>query len=304
MKFEVSYRSGTTHQVDLPAVLAVLGRDPNCDIVLNDTKCSRRHATVEEGPEGLVIRDAGSANGTYVNGRRVEQAPLRPGDTVRLGDVSLKLLADVGTTVVVAPEDIDLGPLGASAASVAPARPGNGQRAAESRADRALGTARQASGSRTAAPATAAGRPLTVTFLSVLWALYVPTSVAAILYAASQLDVGAAAWFGGAALAVIAAGFGVALAVGLRSLAPWARHLQIAAAAVGLLVCPFTLASATVLLYLSRPEVRATFEPRPGQPRPPGAGTAEPTFALSILVMLVLGAGLTAVAWLLLRPAR
>jgi hypothetical protein len=103
---------------------------------------------------------------------------------------------------------------------------------------------------------------------------------------------------------VIAAGFGVALAVGLRSLAPWARHLQIAAAAVGLVACPLTLASATVLLYLSRPEVRATFEPRPGQPRPAGAGTAEPTFALSILVMLALGVGLGAVALLLLHPVR
>ncbi len=304
MKFEVSYRSGTTHQVDLPAVVAVLGRDPNCDIVLNDTKCSRRHATVEEGPEGLSIRDAGSANGTYVNGRRVEQSPLRPGDTIRLGDVSLKLLAEVGETVVVAPEDIELGPLGLPAGRPGPARRRDAPRAGESRVDPALGTAKQASASRSAAPASPSGRPLTVTFLSVLWALFVPTAVASILYAASQLDLGAAAWFGGGLLAVIAAGFGIALAVGLRSLAPWARHLQVAAAAVGLLVCPFTLASATVLLYLSRPEVRATFEPRPGQPRPQGAGTAEPTFALSILVMLVLGAGLSAVAWLLFRPAR
>ena len=110
MRFEVSYRSGTTHEVDLAAVVAVLGRDPNCDIVLNDTKCSRRHATVEDGPDGLVIRDAGSANGTYVNGHRVDEAPLRPGDTVRMGDVSLKLLAEVGETVVVAPEDLELQP--------------------------------------------------------------------------------------------------------------------------------------------------------------------------------------------------
>src|SRR5512141_229391 len=110
MRFEVSYRSGTTHEVDLAAVVAVLGRAPNCDIVLNDTKCSRRHATVEDGPDGLVIHDAGSANGTYVNGRRVDHCPLRPGDTVRMGDVSLKLLAEIGETVVVAPDDLELAP--------------------------------------------------------------------------------------------------------------------------------------------------------------------------------------------------
>ncbi len=303
MKFEVSYRSGTTHQVDLAAVVAVLGRDPNCDIVLNDTKCSRRHATVEEEPEGLVIRDTGSANGTYVNGRRVEQARLRPGDTVRLGDVSLKLLADAGETVVVAPDDIELEPLGLSPAPAAERRLEGRRKAAEPRVDAAVGTLKQATGPRPSSSASPT-RPLTVTLLSVLWALFVPTAVAAILYAASELGSGPLAWAAGAALAVIAAGFGVALAVGLRSLAPWARHLQIAAAAVGLVACPFTLASATVLLYLSRPEVRATFEPRLGQPRPAGAGTAEPTFALSILVMLVLGVGLGAVALLLLHPVR
>ena len=144
---------------------------------------------------------------------------------------------------------------------------------------------------------------MTVTFLCALWAVSVPVSIAGILYGASQLGAGPLGWIGGAALAVVAAGFGGALALGLRALAPWARHLQIAAACVGLLACPFTLASATVLLYMSRPEVKTTFEPRPGAARS-GAGTGEATFALSILVMLALGFVLTAVAVLLLRPAR
>ena len=69
----------------------------------------------------------------------------------------------------------------------------------------------------------------------------------------------------------------------------WARHLQIAAAGLGLLVCPFTFASATVLLYMLRPDVRATFEGRGS-----GAGAAEPTFALSLLGMLALGLAVTA----------
>ncbi len=108
MKFEISYRGGTTHEVELPGSVAVLGRDPGCDIVLNDSKCSRRHAVVEDGPKGLVVRDSGSANGVYVNGRRVDEARLQPGDVLRLGDVQLKLLAEVGETVVMAPEDLDL----------------------------------------------------------------------------------------------------------------------------------------------------------------------------------------------------
>jgi hypothetical protein len=83
------------------------------------------------------------------------------------------------------------------------------------------------------------------------------------------------------------------MAAGLLRLAPWARHLQIATAAVGLFVCPFTLASATVLLYMARPEVKAAFEGgRAGVPD----GASEATFALSLLGMLAVGAALAAIA--------
>jgi hypothetical protein len=88
------------------------------------------------------------------------------------------------------------------------------------------------------------------------------------------------------------------MALGLRALAPWARHLQIATAAFGLLVCPFTLASATVLLYLTRAEVKAVFEG--GARRGAGDGAAETTFALSLLGMLGLGLALAAAAVLVL----
>jgi len=85
------------------------------------------------------------------------------------------------------------------------------------------------------------------------------------------------------------------MAVGLRTRAPWARQLQIVAAGAGLLVCPFTFASATVLIYMLREDVKAAFE-GPSTGKAPGAGDAELTFALSLLGMLVLGLGLTASA--------
>ena len=106
------------------------------------------------------------------------------------------------------------------------------------------------------------------------------------------------AWTLGALASVVLAGLGTAMAVGLRALAPWARHLQIATAAIGLLACPFTLASATVLLYMARPEVKTAFE---GNGRAaPRAGADDATFALSIVGMLVLGLALAAVAVLVL----
>jgi hypothetical protein len=89
------------------------------------------------------------------------------------------------------------------------------------------------------------------------------------------------------------------MALGLRALASWARHLQIATAAVGLLVCPLTLAAATVLFYMTRPEVKAVFDDETPSPSAP-ADSAEPTFALSLVALLLVGLAGTAVAALLL----
>jgi Inner membrane component of T3SS, cytoplasmic domain len=327
IKFEISYPGGMTHEVELPGSVAVLGRDPGCDIVLNDSKCSRRHAVVEEGPEGLVVRDTASANGVHVNGRRVDTAPLKPGDVVRLGEVQLKLVAQIDETVVMAPEDLELrtsagaprppeldlplrepllatprvdqrpAPIRPPAAErrpgLEPRPPAQAQRPAEPR---------PATDTRPVEPWRRAPartrRPATVNVLVALWTLFVPASVAACLFAAHRLGGGAVAWtVGGVASAALAA-LGAIMALGLRALAPWARHLQIATAAFGLVVCPFTLASATLLLYLTRPEVKAAFEGSPA--RGAGEGTAEATFALSVLGMLVLGLALTAVAVLVL----
>lgn len=300
MRLEISHKGGTTHEVEPAGSVIVLGRDPGCDVVLNDSKCSRRHAVVEEGPEGVVVRDEGSANGIHVNGRRVEKANLRPGDTLRLGDVLVKLLAEVGETVIVAPDDFQLR---TAAGAPRPTDPDLRLRPvtdpARPRADRPL-PARESEELRRVPPARARPRPATVGVLVGLWALFVPASVAACLLAAHRLGGGAVAWTLGALASVVLAGLGTAMAIGLRSLAPWARHLQIATAAVGLLACPFTLAAATVLLYMARPEVKAAFE-RTGRAAPrAGDGADDATFALSIVGMLVLGLTLATVVVLVL----
>lgn len=108
MRFEVRYASGETHEVVLEGTVAAVGRDPASDIVLNDPKCSRRHAVVEAGPSGMAVRDAGSANGIFVNGRKVDRAQLAPGDDVRLGETHLVVLAEdfPGTVVMDSPEEV------------------------------------------------------------------------------------------------------------------------------------------------------------------------------------------------------
>jgi S-DNA-T family DNA segregation ATPase FtsK/SpoIIIE len=81
---------GTTVEVTGPRF--VIGRDDECDLVLDDDKVSRRHAALTLTDGGATLEDLDSANGTFVNGRRIhEPTELRPGDLIRLGAVILKL---------------------------------------------------------------------------------------------------------------------------------------------------------------------------------------------------------------------
>jgi signal transduction histidine kinase len=63
-----------------------LGRDGSNPIRLHDNEISRRHAELRSAEDvGYRVVDLGSANGTFVNGHQVDQAPLRSGDQLRLG---------------------------------------------------------------------------------------------------------------------------------------------------------------------------------------------------------------------------
>lgn len=67
----------------------VIGRSQECDAVLDDANVSRRHAELRQENGGWIVADLGSTNGIKVNGRRVEQARLEPGDELRVGVTDL-----------------------------------------------------------------------------------------------------------------------------------------------------------------------------------------------------------------------
>ena len=69
----------------------VVGRAPNSDIPIFDPTISRRHAEVDCAESGFAIRDLGSSNGTYVNGERVTQRAIGPGDVLTFGKVSFRV---------------------------------------------------------------------------------------------------------------------------------------------------------------------------------------------------------------------
>lgn len=67
----------------------VIGRLPECDVVLGDPNVSRRHAELRRTEEGIVVTDLGSTNGTRVNGVPVREHQLDSGDEITVGSSTL-----------------------------------------------------------------------------------------------------------------------------------------------------------------------------------------------------------------------
>lgn len=77
----------------LEKVVTRAGRATDADIFLDDVTVSRRHADIHRDGDVFVIRDAGSLNGTYVNGERVDEAKLHSGDELQVGKFHLVFLS-------------------------------------------------------------------------------------------------------------------------------------------------------------------------------------------------------------------
>ena len=90
------------YQVTKPEI--TIGRDVQNDLILEDPRVSRRHALVRQGPQGVTILDQKSGNGTVVNDRRVTEAVLANGDTVKMGDCALTFVTEEATEIEPQPE--------------------------------------------------------------------------------------------------------------------------------------------------------------------------------------------------------
>ena len=74
---------GPSLLLDKPILL--LGRHQECDIQLVSRKVSRRHCCIAQVGDHLVVRDLGSTNGIRINGVRVLEGNLKPGDELTIG---------------------------------------------------------------------------------------------------------------------------------------------------------------------------------------------------------------------------
>ena len=70
-----------------------IGRSPDCEIFLDDVTVSRNHAVLVESNGKFVVEDQGSLNGTFVNRRRIDSAPLVEGDELQIGKYRMTFIA-------------------------------------------------------------------------------------------------------------------------------------------------------------------------------------------------------------------
>ena len=80
--------------VEIPPGTLTVGRAEDSDLIIASTRVSRHHCEIVNGDAGLVVRDKGSGNGTLVNGAKVTEQPLKPGDEIQIGPLTFSVEID------------------------------------------------------------------------------------------------------------------------------------------------------------------------------------------------------------------
>lgn len=82
----------------------VIGRDPTCDLFIDNPGVSRSHAHLIMTEDHFRVVDHGSANGTYVNGYRIQEHKLKDGDQVKIAKFTIIYSAKTGPSFVITPD--------------------------------------------------------------------------------------------------------------------------------------------------------------------------------------------------------
>jgi len=102
MNYTLQVVRGRTEATSLRLIEGVnsIGRHDDCLIRIRSSQVSRRHCELFENEGRLIVRDLGSSNGTFVNGKRIgAQQVLNPGDVITVGGVTLRIDADTEAAV-------------------------------------------------------------------------------------------------------------------------------------------------------------------------------------------------------------
>ncbi len=125
-------------------IQVTIGRTMDNDVVLTDPGISRQHLSIRDKGGAYIVKDLGSSNGTQVNGSKIREEVLRPGDVILAGGAQIQFVGPTGNSVPKRPGRPEGARGGARAQRRAPAR-GRG-RAAQARGRHRTGQAAPAGG--------------------------------------------------------------------------------------------------------------------------------------------------------------
>lgn len=115
----VMFRSdGEKRSFSISREMTVIGRRQDCDLMIPLGEISRKHCRIIREGDTLRLEDLGSSNGTFHNGRRIQEIILSPGDTVQVGPVTFVVQIDG------VPSDDEVAPFAHGAAAGAAAATG------------------------------------------------------------------------------------------------------------------------------------------------------------------------------------
>jgi len=101
----VMFKDKERREFTVPEDTTILGRRQDCHLRIPTKDVSRQHCAILLQNETVVAKDLGSANGTYVNDKRIAETELKPGDRLRVGPVTFVVQVD-GRPDHVTPDDV------------------------------------------------------------------------------------------------------------------------------------------------------------------------------------------------------
>src|SRR5450755_2586544 len=85
--------SSRGHRIELAKEYMVVGREPTCDVLIDDPHVSRTHAALQRRGNAVYVQDLGSSGGTFVNGAAATTGELHTGDVVAFATVQARFEA-------------------------------------------------------------------------------------------------------------------------------------------------------------------------------------------------------------------
>ncbi len=96
-------KDGSQKAFSVASGTTIIGRRHDCDLCVPLMVVSKRHCQLNQNKEAVKIRDLDSRNGTFLNGKRIEETTVQPGDYIRIGPLTFLLQIDGEPEKIVPP---------------------------------------------------------------------------------------------------------------------------------------------------------------------------------------------------------